>query len=80
MDYPVFKEVYIVTVVGHPAFSSMTLLSQKSTYKYEPTQLHHVSIRSLVKGFKLIAYKPHYYVVAGVYIGHRLLQVPNTRL
>jgi hypothetical protein len=80
MDYPVFKEVYIVTVVGHPAFSSMTLLSQKSTYKYEPTQLHHVSIRSFVKGFKLIAYKPHYYVVAGVYIGHRLLQVPNTRL
>jgi hypothetical protein len=26
-----FKGVYIVTVVGHPAFSLMTLLSQKYT-------------------------------------------------
>jgi hypothetical protein len=27
-----FLGVYIVTVVGHPAFSLMTLLSQKYTY------------------------------------------------
>ena len=44
-----FKGVYIVTVVGHPAFSLMT--------HHRNTHINHVSIRSFVGGLSWIAHK-----------------------